>query len=229
MAYTQDSTATSQELHYDRENIQPANKLDKDLESYLTDDDLNYKEYLAPDNWWTRFNNWISELWNSFIQWILGGKEAHGILKFIIEALPYLLVLGVLIFLVWLFIKIDITGSPFLGRTPGQAVLHEDAHVIEQSNIQELIDGALSTDNYRLAVRYYYMLLLQQLTQKNIIDWQAQKTNNEYVYEIKEEKLRAHFTKLTRIYDFIWYGNFVVDKDAFAKAQREFLKIEKLS
>ena len=228
-AWAQDSTATKQKIRYDKSDIQPSGIIKNDLKSYQNDEAFNYQEYIAPDNWWTRFNNWLSELWQSFIQWILNGREAKGILKFIIEALPYLLVLGVLVFLVWLFIKVDITGSPLQGRTPGQVILNDEQEIIENRDIQALIDKALAEANYRLAVRYYYLLVLQQLSRKRIIDWQAQKTNNEYVYEIKEGVLRAQFGKVTRIYDFIWYGSFVVDGDAFAKAQREFQKIEGLT
>ncbi len=228
-ARAQDSTSVPQKVQYDRQPITSSKIVDENLGHYHQDEAFNYKEYVAPDNWWTRFNNWLSELWSSFIQWILGGQEAGGILRFIIEALPYLLVLGVLIFLVWLFIKIDITGSPLLGRTPAQVVLNDEQEIIENRDIQSLIDHALAEDNYRLAVRYYYLLVLQQLSQRHIIEWQAQKTNNEYVYEIKDDGLRTQFSKVTRIYDFIWYGSFVVDGDAFAKAQREFLRIGSLT
>lgn len=228
-AWAQDSTEIAKEIRYDEGDVQSAGIIDNDLNTYKKDDALSYREYEVPDNWWTRFNNWLNELWASFIQWILGGKEAQGFLKFVIEALPYLLVLGVLAFLVWLFIKVDITGSPLLGSTPGQVILNDEKEIIENQDIQTLIDGALAENNYRLAVRYYYLLVLQRLSQKNIIDWQVQKTNTEYVFEIKEDGLRAQFGKVTRIYDFIWYGSFVVDRDAFAKAQREFLKIESLT
>ena len=103
-------------------------------------------------------------------------------------------------------------------------VVGQGQRLIETQNIQELIDAALKAQNYRLAVRFYYLLLLQKLAQKDIIDWQVQKTNADYVYEIKNEVLRTDFTRLTRIYDFIWYGNFEVSQNAFSKAEQEFKK-----
>ena len=88
-----------------------------------------------------------------------------------------------------------------------------------------MIQAALNEQNYRLAVRFYYLLVLQKLAQKDLIDWQVQKTNADYVYEIKDNTLRGNFSRLTRIYDFIWYGNFEVNANDFAKAEKEFKTI----
>ncbi|HEA31062.1 MAG TPA: DUF4129 domain-containing protein [Leeuwenhoekiella sp.] len=222
-----DSTVAKQEVRYDKSAINPVEINKNDLKSYKNDKAFDYTEYLPQDNWWTRFNNWLNEIWNAFIQWILGGREAQGILKFLIQALPYIIIGGVLIFLVWLFIKADMGGSPLLGSTPNQVILNTEEQLIQHEDIQTLIDEAVKNNSYRLAIRYYYLFILQNLSKKQLIEWQAEKTNHDYVYEIKDATLRAQFSKITRIYDFIWYGSFEVDGAAFAKAQQEFIKLNK--
>ncbi|MGB3774320.1 MAG: DUF4129 domain-containing protein [Leeuwenhoekiella sp.] len=220
-----DSIATAQDLQYDKTVINRPNLNENDLNAYKNDDAFDYTAYLPQDNWWTRFNNWLNELWSSFIQWILNGREVTGLLEFIIRALPYLLIFGVFVFLVWLFIKADMGGSSISWQTPNKVILNSEEELIRHEDLQHLIDDAIKEGNYRMAIRYYYLLVLQNLSKKDIIDWQVQKTNHDYVYEIKDDRLREKFRKVTRIYDFIWYGDFEINDDSFVRAQQEFINV----
>ncbi|RXG16335.1 hypothetical protein DSM03_103522 [Leeuwenhoekiella aestuarii] len=220
-----DSTEFIQEVQYDKSAITPLQFDDQAIQELKQDEAFDYVEFVPPDNIWTRFKNWINEVWNSFINWILQGNEATGILGFLVKALPYLLIAGVLVFLIWLFLRIDLGGSPLKNAELNKVILSDEQDIIETHDIESLITQALHENNYRLAVRFYYLLVLQKLSKKDIIDWQVQKTNADYVYEIKSEGLRNDFTKLTRIYDFIWYGNFDVNETDFLKAEKEFKQI----
>ena len=219
-----DSTATEKQIIYDDSQVAPVYFDEQAIDEYRQDDSFDYVAFVPPDTIWTRFKTWLNDLWSSFIEWILQGSEATGILGFLVSALPYLIILAVVGLLVWLFMRIDLAGSPLKKDSLNKVILSDEQEIIETQNIQELIDAALKAQNYRLAVRFYYLLLLQKLAQKDIIDWQVQKTNADYVYEIKNEVLRTDFTRLTRIYDFIWYGNFEVSQNAFSKAEQEFKK-----
>ncbi|MFD2826129.1 DUF4129 domain-containing protein [Leeuwenhoekiella polynyae] len=220
-----DSTEFIQEVQYDKSAITPLQFDDQALQELKQDEAFDYVELVPPDNIWTRFKNWINEVWSSFINWILQGNEATGILGFLVKALPYLLIAGVLVFLIWLFLRIDLGSSPLKNTELNKVILSDEQDIIETHDIESLIAQALHENNYRLAVRFYYLLVLQKLSKKDIIDWQVQKTNADYVYEIKSEGLRKDFTKLTRIYDFIWYGNFDVNETDFLKAEKEFKQI----
>ena len=222
---TIDTTEFIQEVQYDKSAITPLQFDDEAIQELKQDEAFDYVEFVPPDNIWTRFKSWINGLWNSFIDWILQGNEATGILGFLVKALPYLLIAGVLAFLVWLFLRIDLGGSPLKNTELNKVILSDEQDIIETQDIHSLITQAVRENKYRLAVRFYYLLVLQKLSQKDIIDWQVQKTNADYVYEIKSEKLRKEFTKLTRIYDFIWYGTFDVNETDFLKAEKEFKQI----
>jgi hypothetical protein len=91
-----------------------------------------------------------------------------------------------------------------------------------------LIDEAVTAENYRLAVRYQYLLILQQLSQAGYIDYQFPKTDEEYLAEIEKEPLKNQFKKITRIYDFIWYGSFEVTRENYPQAEKEFKKMHQL-
>jgi len=189
---------------------------------FQNDDDFNYKEELPEDNWWTRFKQKLSDLYNKFFDWLLGGRQAQGFWAFVVEVLPYILMVGLVVLIVWIFFKMD-SGNLLMEKIKApETLLSDDEALIQRPDLQGLIDQALANKNYRLAIRFYYIMLLQQMSGKDLIDWQVQKTNHEYIYEISDKILRKHFMKVTDIYDYIWYGNFDVDEDAFAKAESSF-------
>ena len=109
---TIDSTEFTQEVQYDQSAVTPLQFDDQAIQDLKQDEAFDYVEFVPPDNIWTRFKNWVNEIWSSFIHWILQGNEATGILGFLVEALPYLLIAGVVAFLIWLFLRIDLGGSP---------------------------------------------------------------------------------------------------------------------
>ena len=62
-------------------------------------------------------------------------------------------------------------------------------------------------------------------TEKHI-SYRFQKTNEDYINEISETEIKEQFTKITRLYDFIWYGDFPLSKERFEKVDREFTEME---
>ncbi len=222
----QDTTVSSREVLLYDDGIVTKNELDKTaIENYKTDKDFNYKEQLPEDTWWTRFKQKLSDLWNSFLSWLFDGEEATGFLAVLVRLLPYLLLAGFIAFLVWVFLKID-SGTLMGGNIKAPTtLLSDDEELIQHQDLQSLIDQALAEGNYRLAVRFYYLLTLQKLSNKDLIDWESQKTNHEYIFEINDTTLRNQFRKVTDVYDYIWYGSFDVDESAFAKAEKSFLKL----
>lgn len=209
-------------LTYDDGSITTTAFDEEKIEDYKNDSEFNYKEVLPEDNWWTRFQRKLSDLYNRFWNWLLGGIPAEGVWVFFIEILPYILLVCFIAFIVWVFFKID-TGSLMMERIKApETLLSDDEALLQRQDIQQLIDQALADGNYRLAIRFYYILLLQSLTNKELIDWKVQKTNHDYIYEITDLDMRKQFIKVTDIYDYIWYGNFDVDKNAFTKAESSF-------
>lgn len=210
---------------YDESSVTEIPITKSSIRDYQEDQAFNYKEALPEDTWWSRFKQKINDLYNAFIRWLTGGDEASGIWAVIVELLPYLLIIGLLVFFVWLFMKID-SGSLLMEKIKApETLLSDDEELIQRQDIQQLIDQAVAAGNYRLAVRFYYLYVLQKMSTKDLIDWQVQKTNHDYIFEVENQELRSQFSKVTAIYDYIWYGNFEVDKTAFAKAESSFMII----
>lgn len=99
---------------------------------------------------------------------------------------------------------------------------------IKDVNFDTLIADALNDNNYRLATRYLYLKSLKILTNKNIIEWHYDKTNNDYINEIKDENTKYVFKRISYIYDYVWYGEFPIDEAVFTKNRPDFEKINTL-
>src|SRR5690606_27610067 len=115
----------------------------------------------------------------------------------------------------------------FLLQSPMSAVFKTEEQSIDsfqyvEENISEihfekLIIKALKEDNYRLAIRYLYLMSLKNLTLKKIIDWHYDKTNSEYINEIKDDTTKQLFKRISYIYEYVWYGEFTIDNEAYQK------------
>lgn len=215
----QTETATSPSpLQFDREK----------LASYKEQPEFDYTEEVAQENWWTKFKRYLQLQWQKFLNWLFGDHEPGNFVLFLLEILPYLILAGILGFAVWLFIKLNPGGSFLSDPKAGSVFLNEEEEIVQSRDIKKLIDEAVAAENYRLAVRYQYLFILQQLSQAGYIDYQFPKTDEEYLAEIEKEPLRIQFQKITRIYDFIWYGSFEVTAENYPKAKKEFEKMQQL-
>lgn len=197
----------------------------KDLKK---DSDFNYVEIVEEVTWWQKIKRWLNTKWIQFMNWLFGDYEGNAILLFLVNYLPYLILVGIVGFIVWLFIKLNI-GNRFL-KSPdsGEVLMSEDEDIIKRQHIPSLIEDALNNKQYRLAIRYHYLFVLKQLTDAEQIDYKFDKTNTDYLNEITNKNLKNGFTNITRIYDFIWYGNFSITQKDYVKAKAQFNEIETL-
>ncbi|MNG25700.1 hypothetical protein D3C84_1105960 [compost metagenome] len=87
-----------------------------------------------------------------------------------------------------------------------------------------MIQESIQNGEKRLAIRYYYLWLLKVMAQNNYIEWDIEKTNSDYLYELKSPANREDFTYLSYLYNYIWYGEFEMDETTFTKAENRFKK-----
>ncbi|CAM3378404.1 DUF4129 domain-containing protein [Aequorivita lipolytica] len=215
------------EIKYDQsENLNPPVFSKETIAEYKKDSAFDYTEKPVEENWWSQFTNWVWELWLKFWHWLLGDFEAGGFISFLVHVLPYVFVLGIIVFVVWLFYKLNPGATFFKSKEKPGVFFSEEEEIIKSKNIKKLIEKALASKEYRLAVRYYYLLILKKLTDAELINYEFDKTNSEYFAEITSEKINSGFRKVTTLYDYIWYGSFAVTETDFKKAEHTFNALE---
>ena len=94
-------------------------------------------------------------------------------------------------------------------------------------NYQKEIDRATAQGNYRLAVRMMYLRLLKELSDKNIIQYKQDRTNLDYLLQLHKTSHYPHFFRLTRHFEYSWYGHFDVEPQAYRLIAKEFDQFEK--
>ncbi|MGB5556091.1 MAG: DUF4129 domain-containing protein [Flavobacteriaceae bacterium] len=220
----QDSTAT---VDYDTASLQVQKIEANDLQQYRDNDEFDYEVLKQDQTWWDDFKSWLGNLLIQFFEWIFGVEKAAGFLQVFFRIIPYLL-LALLVFILIKFF-LNVNANALLQAKKNQALvsLSEEEHIIKNEDIQQLIQQALQEKNYRLAIRYYYLYILQIMGDKEIIVWELQKTNYDYLNEIDREELKRPFGNITRWYDYIWYGNFDIDEPKYKRAEREFESLQK--
>ena len=77
------------------------------------------------------------------------------------------------------------------------------------------IQDAVAAGDYRLAVRYQYLYLIDGLAAKKLINKLPQKTNQQYLIELPGEVMRSGFATLTLQYEYIWFGKFEPNKEQY--------------
>ena len=93
---------------------------------------------------------------------------------------------------------------------------------INDDNLDEKIQKAVDAKEHRIAVRYMYLKALQLLNSRQLIRFHADATNYEYVNQLSGHKLANDFGFLTRVYDYMWYGEFALREEQFDIVYKNF-------
>lgn len=101
----------------------------------------------------------------------------------------------------------------------------EEEIITSESDFDALIRQALQNANYRQAIRYQYLRTLHLLADKNLVSLAPDKTNFNYVSEITNADNRQAFAALTLNYEYVWYGEFDIDKNIYEKIETNFRQL----
>jgi hypothetical protein len=105
----------------------------------------------------------------------------------------------------------------------GKSFSEEDfSDTIPESELDRMMKEALSRNDFRAAVRIYYLMVIKELSRRNWITWRKEKTNADYLREMKIEEYRPAFRKATTIYETVWYGERSIDAAGFQTINPHF-------
>ncbi len=203
---------------FDSSKIEVRQLNEIDQKKLLSNTNYNYdKVGPAPKSLWQRFKEWL-------------GRKIDGIIdtksgSIVLEILKYILIVASIVLIIFLLLKNDIRAL-FYGKSASLSIdfkeFEEDIHTI---NFNELIDIALSEKDFRRAIRLHFLKLLKELSDKNLISWKIDKTNNDYAIELADTRYK-HFKELAISYEYIWYGNFPLEEIHFKSTIEKFKMFE---
>jgi len=200
-------------MQLDSSKITPA-KFDKEaISNYKDQKEFQYDELQVRQlSLWDRFWMWF---WN-MIGRLFSGAATNPLSRY------FFIGLGVAV-VVYVLIKAIGTENIFSKKSKETIlpydVITENIHEIDfDQELQRLIGER----KYRLAVRLLYLKALKQLSDAEIIQWQPDKTNYNYLMEISKPELKEDFSRLTLQFDYIWYGDFPIDENKFEPINQSF-------
>jgi hypothetical protein len=166
-----------------------------------------------------------------FIKWIFQGiGDAVGIdispkILIVLEYIIYGL-MGLLV--IYLLIRVLINekfNSLFSKKAKAIIDIDLSEQHIEVIDLDALMSAALNNKDYRLAIRYQYLKILKLLSQKEIIEWHFDKTNADYEREISGIKLKNDFKTVSYLYEYIWYGEQIIDEVDYTNVSFSFAQL----
>tara|TARA_R110002167_G_scaffold27871_12_gene94584 strand:- start:877 stop:1587 length:711 start_codon:yes stop_codon:yes gene_type:complete len=215
-------------LQYDTTPFSAVKKISEtDLQPYKNDPKFDYEVVKLETTWWDEFKSWLGNQLLRFFEWIFGIEKAEGFLSGFFQILPYLLIGILLYILIKFFLNVNANVLRQAKAEGSLVSLSDEEQIIKHEDIQELIRKAVLEKDYRSAIRYYYLLILKKMGERELILWAQQKTNDDYIKELQSSDLLIPFNTITRLYDYIWYGSFALDEAKYLKARQAFLNLHK--
>lgn len=196
----QGGSQAKSDVKTDRMPLRPLVPDSGSIEDYRRRREFRYETPPPVDmGFWARLMRRLSRFWDR----LFGNPWLNNLIVYFILSIAFIVVIYRLLG----------KGLPgLLLRKPRAAgAVEYDEQVIREVDFDSLINSAVSQRDFRLAVRFSYLKLLQLYDQKGLIRWQPNKANSEYAAELKPQK-GADFERLVRIYEYCWYGMFPVDE-----------------
>jgi hypothetical protein len=196
------------------------------LDKYRSQPEFQYQKTEISTSAWTRFWRWFWHWLHSLFQIKHAkGRPSVGFVYVILKILEYAFIIGAVCLIVFFAFKMAGIDLSFLFRRRSRAVpipYTESLENIHDINFDDAIEEAINKHNYRLAVRLLYLKCLKQLSDASLIKWQPEKTNNSYLNELADTDQKAIFNSLTRRFEYVWYGEFPIDGQAFSRINLQF-------
>ncbi len=151
--------------------------------------------------------------------------RGSGFFNSIFGIIFWILAIGLFCYIVY---QLFLSNYSFFSRSRKNVAA--DITVTTQTNTNDpeaQLRNAIKNGNYRLAIRYLYLQTLSRLSDRKLIEININKTNYEYVNEVREHKFANEFASLTLKYEYVWYGEYPVDEKLFEQIKSSFTQFNK--
>ena len=143
------------------------------------------------------------------------------------RTLLWIIIIGAFIaVLVWFLIASDVRlfrKKATLLQSDHDINVGEDIFSI---NYEEELQKAIANKNYPLGVRLMYLHVLRLFSDRNIIHYKIERTNSDYLLQLYNTSYYKDFFRLTRNFEYVWYGKFDISPEAFNMIGQDYTKLK---
>lgn len=206
---------------YATENVVYPGTFDAKFKEKYQGSDFDYSVNKPKESLWQKLKKWLGELLNDWFQSnsLRGANDLFYVLLRIIAIVLIGFVLYVIIRFVlsrngnWVFSKKSKKLSP------EERTITENIHELDLSS---LIKNYEDKKEYRSAIRYQFLYLLKLMTDKNMLEWDPEKTNRDYVRMLSGNALQSDFQKLSFVFENVWYGERTIGENEYTIFRKQY-------
>ena len=217
------SFALSQSLPQDSSSVE-VRSFDENIADRYTDEVFKYEATVEGEakNFISRG---ISAIINTLSDWFgfQPDPETYRLVELIVYGLLIMIALYLVIRLLMGHSATQIFGKKDQELTP----MSFEERDIERLDLERAMLEALSNGDYRLGLRYHYLIVLQLLSNKGLIQWHFQKTNLDYIREIQHSGIQTEFRDISLVFERIWYGEYPMDEGRYQDTAVRFETLKK--
>lgn len=159
--------------------------------------------------------SWLKKIWRKILEWIgtFTGRNYERAAKYSGGGDILYAIIGVAALVLIIF---ALSKTKFRSWITGKGATVVQEYEVEEENIHEIefdkdIREAESASDYRRAIRLRFLKVLKNLSDHELIYWDPNKTNYQYIYEVKGTDIHNKFVKCVNIFDNVWYGEYPID------------------
>ncbi len=98
---------------------------------------------------------------------------------------------------------------------------------LENQDVAYYLNQAIDENQYRIAIRLHYLLIIKKLSENKFIKWKKDKTNRDYILETSSHPFSEKFRSSTRIFEKVWYGERNIGESDFKQIYKQFDALDK--
>lgn len=180
---------------------------------------FNYTNQRHP--WAIKFFRWIDALLEKIFGRETGSSSSNMLFKILLVFILLIAVLSI----IRLFLGKDSLSLFFKRKNAGLKLLPDHEMDFSEDELTQKIKNSVEDGDYRSALRYHYLLLLKKLHLNGIIEFHPEKTDSEYLRELKDVDLKQRMQYIIYIYHRTWYGRYAIDLESYTSADQSFNRI----
>lgn len=203
-------------LSYDSSSVSVRKIPEEALRKLYADDDYNYVRTTTSTSKtvWERFKDWF---WEKVIG-LFNSKTG----SITIRIIKYIVVAAAIFFIVFLLLKNDARSLFYRKGAAVSVDFMESVDDIQEIDFDKRIAEEVARRDFRKAVRLYFLKIIKELNQHHLINWKQDKTNTDYLKELRNGSYYQQFAELSKLYEYIWYGDFRLDEANFLTVIQKF-------
>jgi hypothetical protein len=140
----------------------------------------------------------------------------------------YGLGIALIVFLLVMLFKNQVFGNKRIKGDRSLIDLEDlDEEGFKEAEFDRLLREALVNGDYRLAIRLYYLSIIQNLVLNEWIEWKKDKTNYEYLRELRNRDIFYDMQAVTVDFERVWYGDLDLDQKLYDRLSPRFSDLVK--